>query len=119
LLDLGATPLVAVEPDPHLATYLRETIPDKALSVMFSSFEEAALSAACFDLGVSATAFHWLNEGHGVDQGRGAATWVVPSQSSDRQVSRALRFAGEFRSLKTQDVAVALFVKWEISVARV
>jgi SAM-dependent methyltransferase len=62
LLDLGATPLVAVEPDPHLATYLRETIPDEALSVMFSSFEEAALSAACFDLGVSATAFHWLNE---------------------------------------------------------
>lgn len=44
LLDFRATPLVAVEPDPNLATYLRETIPDEALSVMFSSFEEAALT---------------------------------------------------------------------------
>jgi hypothetical protein len=30
--------------------------------VIFSSFEEAALDAASFDLGISATAFHWLNE---------------------------------------------------------
>lgn len=62
LLDLGAKPLVAVEPDPRLATYLRETIRDEALGVIVSSFDEAALDAACFDLGVSATAFHWLNE---------------------------------------------------------
>jgi len=62
LLDLGANPLLAVEPDPRLATYLSETIRDEALRVIFSSFEEAALDAACFDLGISATAFHWLNE---------------------------------------------------------
>jgi SAM-dependent methyltransferase len=62
LLDLGANPLVAIEPDTRLATYLRETIRDEALRVIFSSFEEAALDAASFDLGVSATAFHWLNE---------------------------------------------------------
>ena len=62
LLDRGASPLVAVEPDPRMAIYLRETIPDEALTVIFSSFEEAALDVASFDLGVSATAFHWLNE---------------------------------------------------------
>ena len=62
LLDRGASPLVAVEPDPRMATYLRETIPDEALKVILSSFEEAALDAGSFDLGISATAFHWLDE---------------------------------------------------------
>jgi SAM-dependent methyltransferase len=62
LLDLGANPLVALEPDLRLATYLRETIRDEALRVIVSSFEEAALDVASFDLGVSATAFHWLDE---------------------------------------------------------
>jgi SAM-dependent methyltransferase len=62
LLELGANPLVAVEPDERLATFLRETIPDEALTVLSSAFEEAVLREASFDLGVSATAFHWLNE---------------------------------------------------------
>ena len=62
LLDLGASPLLAIEPDFRLATFLRETIQDKALSVSVSAFEDAALEKASFDLGVSATAFHWLNE---------------------------------------------------------
>ena len=46
LLDLGASPLIAIEPDPRLATYLRETVPDEALRVIISSFEEATLDAA-------------------------------------------------------------------------
>lgn len=62
LLKYGAKPLVAVEPDERLAAYLRETIPDKALTVVVAPFEEAALQDASFDLGVSATAFHWLAE---------------------------------------------------------
>ena len=62
LLDMGASPLLAVEPDPRLATYLRETIPDEALRVIVSSFEEAVLYAASFGLGIAATAFHWLSE---------------------------------------------------------
>lgn len=62
LLDLGANPLVAIEPDLRLASFLRETIQDKALSVSVSAFEDAALEKARFDLGVCATAFHWLNE---------------------------------------------------------
>jgi SAM-dependent methyltransferase len=62
LLELGAYPLVAVEPDERLAAFLRETIPEEALSVIVAPFEEAMLEEASFDLGLSATAFHWLNE---------------------------------------------------------
>jgi SAM-dependent methyltransferase len=62
LLELGANPLVAVEPDDRLAAFLRETTQDKALTVVAASFEEAVLEEAIFDLGVSATAFHWLTE---------------------------------------------------------
>ena len=62
LLDFGANPLVAIEPDHRLATFLRATIQDKALTVTISPFEEAELSEGDFDLGISATAFHWLDE---------------------------------------------------------
>jgi len=62
LLDFGANPLIAVEPNDSLATFLRETIPGNALTVMVSTFEDALLNEAGFDLGISATAFHWLNE---------------------------------------------------------
>jgi SAM-dependent methyltransferase len=62
LLELGASPLVAVEPDDRLAAFLRETVPDGALTVVISTFEEAMLRETSFDLGLSATAFHWLNE---------------------------------------------------------
>lgn len=62
LLELGANPLLAIEPDDRLAGFLRKTIPDKALTVLVAPFEEAALQEDSFDLGVSATAFHWLSE---------------------------------------------------------
>jgi SAM-dependent methyltransferase len=62
LLDLGAKPLVAVEPDDRLADFLRETIQDEALIVVAATFEEAVLQEDSFDLGLSATAFHWLTE---------------------------------------------------------
>jgi SAM-dependent methyltransferase len=62
LLELGANPLLAVEPDDRLAAFLRKTIPDKALTVIVAPFEEAVLQEASFDLGLSATAFHWLSE---------------------------------------------------------
>ena len=62
LLDFGANPLIAVEPDDRLANFLRESMPDKALTLIVSPFEEAILPEADFDLGISATAFHWLNE---------------------------------------------------------
>lgn len=62
LLDLGADPLVAVEPDPRMAEFLRGSTPSEALSIVVEPFESAALPVAAFDLGVCATAFHWLNE---------------------------------------------------------
>ncbi len=62
LLELGANPLLAIEPDARLAAFLRETVPDKALSVVVAPFEDIVLQEASFDLGLSATAFHWLAE---------------------------------------------------------
>jgi len=62
LLELGADPLVAIEPDPRLAEFLRANNPDEALTVRVSPFEDVVLEEAAFDLGVSATAFHWLDE---------------------------------------------------------
>jgi SAM-dependent methyltransferase len=62
LLELGANPLVAVEPDNRLADFLCETIRSEVLTVVRSTFEDARLPGAGFDLGFSATAFHWLDE---------------------------------------------------------
>ena len=62
LLDLGANPLVAIEPDRRSADFLRANRSDKALEVVVAPFEEAVLEEGAFDLGVSATAFHWLEE---------------------------------------------------------
>jgi SAM-dependent methyltransferase len=62
LLTLGAGPLIAIEPDPRLADFLSRSCPDENLRVLVSTFEEADLDAAAFDLGISATAFHWLEE---------------------------------------------------------
>src|ERR1700683_2163749 len=45
LLELGSNPLVAVEPDDRLATFLRATMPDEALTVVISTFEE--IKASC------------------------------------------------------------------------
>jgi hypothetical protein len=43
LLDCGANPLLAIEPDARLAAYLRPSIQDTALSVMVSAFEDAVV----------------------------------------------------------------------------
>jgi 16S rRNA A1518/A1519 N6-dimethyltransferase RsmA/KsgA/DIM1 with predicted DNA glycosylase/AP lyase activity len=42
LLELGANPLVAVEPDDRLAVFLRETVRNEELTVVISTFEAAA-----------------------------------------------------------------------------
>jgi SAM-dependent methyltransferase len=62
LLERGARPLIAIEPDPRLASFLRTNIPDEALQVVVAPFEDVSLDPAAFDLGVCATAFHWLDE---------------------------------------------------------
>jgi SAM-dependent methyltransferase len=62
LLALGMWRLWAIEPDPRLAAYLRETISSSWFRVDESAFEEAELPEAEFDLGVAATSFHWLDQ---------------------------------------------------------
>jgi SAM-dependent methyltransferase len=61
LIELGADPMVAIEPDPRLAAYLRETIASPTLQVVESAFEDAELAAGRFRLGCAATVFHWLD----------------------------------------------------------
>jgi SAM-dependent methyltransferase len=62
LLALGADRLIAIEPDPRLAAYLRGAFPTPALTVTAETFEDVELPERAFDLGLSATAFHWLDE---------------------------------------------------------
>ena len=62
LLDFGANPLVAIEPDARLAAYLEQALPSAHLQITRASFEDADLPEEAFDLGVSATAFHWLEQ---------------------------------------------------------
>jgi SAM-dependent methyltransferase len=58
---LAARPrrLVAVEPDPRLAAFLRQRL--AGIEVIERPFEDAVFPTAGFDLAVSATAFHWLD----------------------------------------------------------
>lgn len=60
LLARGAHPLVAIEPDPRLAAFLRASCP--AAVVRETPLEDCPLDGKAFDLGFCATAFHWLDE---------------------------------------------------------
>jgi SAM-dependent methyltransferase len=62
LLALGASPLVAIEPDDRLAAHLRATSADLRLRIDETSFEETILAPEAFDLGFAATSFHWLEQ---------------------------------------------------------
>ena len=53
--------LIAVEPDPRLAQFLRTSLPDPRLEIVAEPFETASFPAAGFDLVASGTAFHWLD----------------------------------------------------------
>lgn len=60
LLEAGAGAILAIEPDPRLADYLRATIAAPALEVRTCAFEDVELGEAAFDLGVAAMSLHWL-----------------------------------------------------------
>ena len=63
LIELGASPLVVVEPDERLADFLTRTLePVSAVDVRVATFEQVRLPLEWFDLGASASAFHWLDE---------------------------------------------------------
>jgi len=54
---------LTMRPGPQYADFLRKNNPDKALKVLVAAFEEAALEEEAFALGLSATAFRWLDGG--------------------------------------------------------
>ncbi|MEZ4683155.1 MAG: class I SAM-dependent methyltransferase [Caldilineaceae bacterium] len=68
LLELGANPLTALEPDPRFAPLL-QSIAATALAdftLIHSAFEEATLPTNHYDLVASATAFHWIDRVSGL-----------------------------------------------------
>jgi SAM-dependent methyltransferase len=64
LIEFGASPVVAVEPDERLADFLVRTLGASApaLDVRTVTFESVDLPLSSFDLGTSASAFHWVDE---------------------------------------------------------
>jgi SAM-dependent methyltransferase len=65
LLELGADPLVAIEPDPALAAYLRRGVDDR-VEIRESALEDAELDRNAFDLAAAASSFHWVEEDVGL-----------------------------------------------------
>lgn len=65
LLRRGAHPLIAVEPDPSLATYLAERFADR-VQVHNVPFEELELEPGSVRLAASATAWHWVDPALGL-----------------------------------------------------
>lgn len=65
LLQLGADPLVAIEPDASLAAYLRESLGDR-VETRVVALEDADLPPEGFDLAAAASSFHWVDEETGL-----------------------------------------------------
>ena len=67
IAELGARPLIAVEPDRGFASALESLArtSDHAVVPLFTSFESASVPAGSFDLAVGATSFHWLDRAIG------------------------------------------------------
>lgn len=84
LLARGAAPVTAVEPDPRLAAYLAERFGER-VDVRNVRFEDAVIPADSVSLAVSATAWHWVDQGIGLGAvaralkpgGWWAAWWTV------------------------------------------
>jgi len=71
LLDLGVDPLVAIEPNPALADYLRATFGER-VEVRVDTLEDAELEPDEYDLAAAASAFHWVEEDAGLAKLRDA-----------------------------------------------
>jgi SAM-dependent methyltransferase len=81
LLELGAEPVVTIEPNPELAAYLEDSL-GPLVDVWVVALEDAHLPANAFDLAVAASSFHWVDEKVGLtkvfaalEPGRWVATW--------------------------------------------
>jgi SAM-dependent methyltransferase len=78
LLELGADPLVAIEPDPELAGFLRDRFGDR-VELRRATLEAAELEDD-FDLAAAASSFHWVDEEVGLERIHGALRpggWVA------------------------------------------
>lgn len=63
----GAAKVTAIEPDARSAEHLCRRFAGKLdLTVLNTIFEDAALPASAFDLGVAATSFHWVEQKPGI-----------------------------------------------------
>ena len=67
LLSAGAR-VVAVEPDPSLADYLRGAHRADDLEIVGTTLEAADLDHGRFDLAVAATSFHWVDQRQGLQK---------------------------------------------------
>jgi len=67
LVDLGADPLLVLEPDPALAAYLDESLGGR-VEILLVALENAQLPAQTFDLAVAASSFHWVEERSGFER---------------------------------------------------
>jgi SAM-dependent methyltransferase len=70
LLELGAHPLVCIEPDPAMAAFLGKRFADR-VELREHTLEDAKLETD-FDLAVAASSFHWVEEDDGLARLRGA-----------------------------------------------
>lgn len=70
LLELGAD-VLAVEPDPRLAAFLRERLGAR-IALVEEALEDADLEPDAFDLAVAASSFHWVDEMTGLERLRRA-----------------------------------------------
>ena len=67
LLSAGAR-VVAVEPDPSLASYLSGAHQSEDLEIIGTTLEAADLDHRRFDLAVAATSFHWVDQRQGLQK---------------------------------------------------
>lgn len=78
LLELGADPLVVLEPDPGFAAYLRERFGGR-VELRGQTLEDAELEDD-FALAAAASSFHWVDEARGLERIRDAlcpSGWVA------------------------------------------
>ena len=78
LLELGADPLVAVEPDTGLIAFLRDRF-GGGIELRAQALEDAELEDD-FDLATAASSFHWIDEARGLERIHGALRprgWVA------------------------------------------
>ncbi|MCI0580958.1 MAG: class I SAM-dependent methyltransferase [Chloroflexi bacterium] len=68
LLELGADPMVIVEPDARFNHSLQQIGRsfNSTIKILNQTFESVALAPASFNLAVSATAFHWIDQSIGL-----------------------------------------------------